>query len=167
MRYADRFMITSTFLFMTLGTFLLTGCGEGDEYQTTHNQGVNCLECHNFTGGGTIFTTIDAANRDSSKAAKGYGIQLLLENGTLIKYSQGNGVGNMLYAGSKSNIGYFTPQITDAQGKVVNQSSLNSHDVGRLACNRCHTQEGLNGAPGRIVNYDYFGNLADTLNSIL
>jgi len=163
MQSADRFMITNTFLFITLGTFLLTGCGEN---QTTHNQGRNCLECHSFTSGGTIFTTIDAANKDSSLAAEGYGVQLLLDDGTLIKYAQGNGLGNKLYKGDASTINFFTPQITDAQGNVVNQSSLNSHDAGRLACNRCHTQEGLNGAPGRIVNYDYFGNLADVLSTI-
>jgi len=137
----------------------LVGCGEGDEFQAKHNQGKNCLECHNFTSGATIFKSLKAVNDDENNAAQGYSIQLLLDSGEIVKYTAGNGYGNVLYNGDSGAIDNFTSQVIDAQGKVVNQSVKNSHTVGRLACNRCHTQNGLNGAPGRIVNFNLNGNL--------
>ena len=117
------------------------------------------MECHGFTSGGTIFKNLNAADYDETQAADTYGIQLKLETAEILHYSKGNGYGNRLYNGDAGAINSFTPQIIDAQGNVINQSIQNSHDVGRLACNRCHTQNGLNGTPGRIVNYDVNHNL--------
>ena len=137
----------------------LVGCGE-DENQVTHNQGIDCLQCHSFTSGATIYKSLTGANYDSTNTAQEYNIQLLLETGEVITYSQGNGYGNKLYNGDAGAINNFTARVIDAQGKIVNQSATNSHNVGRLACNSCHTSSGLNNAPGRIVNYDYSGSLA-------
>ncbi len=148
-------------LSLTLMPFIIA-C-EGDEHKPQHNQGKNCLECHSFTSGGTIFKSIDAEDKDEQDAAQGFNIQLLLDSGETISYAPGNGYGNVLYNGDQGAINSFTAQIIDSQGVVVNQSHINSHDVGRLACNRCHTQEGLNGAPGRVVNYDYSGSLASII----
>ena len=147
-------------LFILMPLFFLIGCGEGDEFQAQHNQGKNCLECHNFTSGATIYKSISGVDYDEHNAAQGYSLQLLLESGKILQYTKGNGYGNKLYNGDQGAIDNFTPQVLNAQGQIVNQSSQNSHTVGRLSCNRCHTQEGLNGAPGRIVNFDYFGNLS-------
>ena len=138
----------TTILFLAL----FTGCG--DEFSARHNQGKNCLECHSFTSGATIFTSLDAANYDETKAARGFNIRLLLGNGESVTYSKGNGYGNYKYSGTSSKLDTFTPQVIDANGTVVNQA-LHLHDSGRLACNRCHTQEGAHGAPGRIINFDY------------
>ena len=149
----------SNYILLILVPFFI-GCGEGDEFHTQHNQGKNCLECHGFTSGATLYKKIDGANYAVDDVARGYSLQLRLESGAILKYSKGNGYGNKLYNGDQGAINNFTPQVVDANGTVVNQSSQNSHNVGRLACNRCHTQHGLNGAPGRIVNYDYFGNLS-------
>jgi len=141
------------------------GCGD-DEFHKRHNQGINCLECHGFKGGGTIFTNLRAANYDEKSAADGFNIQLLLDSGEVIQFSKGNGLGNRKYSGDTSKIVKFTPQIVDKKsGKVVNQSIKNSHDASRLACNRCHTTGGINGAPGRVVNYDYYNTLSDTLEN--
>ncbi len=142
---------------------LFIGCGEGDESSARHNQGRNCLSCHSFTSGATVFQSIDAMNDDETEAAQGYMIQLLLDSGEIIMYANGNGYGNVLYNGDQGVINDFTAQIIDSQGVVVNQSSVNSHHVGRLACNSCHTQEGLNGAPGRIVNFDVNNNLSSQI----
>lgn len=150
--------------FCTLPLLISCGIGEGDEFQARHNQGKNCLECHAFTSGGTIFKNLNAANYAETEAADAYNIQLRLESGKILHYHKGNGYGNRLYNGDEGAINSFTPQIVDAQGNVVNQSRQNSHNVGRLACNRCHTQNGLNGAPGRIVNYDVNHNLATQTN---
>jgi hypothetical protein len=150
--------------------FTLVGCGDGDDddNKVVHNQGVNCLECHSsgkrsFDSGATVYTVINGANYDASKSAKNYTIRLLLEDGKHIVYSKGNGQGNARWRGDEGAINNFTAQVLNPNGKVVNQSSKNSHNVGRLACNGCHTQSGLNGAPGRIVNYDYSGSLASKL----
>ncbi|HFQ60765.1 MAG TPA: hypothetical protein ENK39_00510 [Epsilonproteobacteria bacterium] len=147
-------------LLLFISLFFLAACGEDDEFQAQHNQGKNCLECHGFTSGATLYKKIDGADYAVDDVARGYSLQLRLESGTILTYTKGNGYGNKLYNGDQGAINNFTPQVVDANGKIVNQSSQNSHHVGRLACNRCHTQNGLNGAPGRIVNYDYFGNLA-------
>ena len=149
----------------TLPLLIACSIGEGDEFKPRHNQGKNCLECHGFTSGGTIFKNLNAANYAETQAADDFTIQLLLESGKILKYSKGNGYGNRLYKGDQGAINNFTPQIVDAQEKIVNQSVKNSHDVGRLACNRCHTQNGLNGAPGRIVNYDVNHNLSAQINA--
>ena len=132
----------------------LAGCGD-EEFSAKHNQGRNCLECHGFTSGATIFSTANAANYDETKAAREYNIQLLLPSGETIRYSKGNGYGNFKYSGDKTALESFRPQVIDANGTVVNQA-LNMHSVDRLACNRCHTQAGSNGAPGRITNYDFY-----------
>jgi len=145
-------------LSITLLPFL-TGCGigEGNEFQAQHNQGKNCLACHSFTSGATIYKSIHGANYDANDVADKYSIQLTLDTGEVLHYKKGNGYGNRLYNGDAGAINDFTPQVIDSKGNIVNQSSKNSHNVGRLACNRCHTKDGLSGAPGRIVNYDYFG----------
>jgi len=141
------------------------GCGEEDEFQAKHNQGKNCLECHSFTSGATVFKSLHTVNYNQNDAARGYGLQLLLESGKILKFRPGNGNGNLLYNGDAGAINSFTSQVIDNKGKVVNQSAKNSHNVGRLACNTCHTQNGLNGAPGRIVNFDYTGSLVSDTNS--
>ncbi len=140
----------------------LVGCGD-DEFSAKHNQGKNCLECHSFTGGGTVFNKIDAANYDEKSASQTHKIRLLLSNGTTITYDKGNGYGNYKYRGNPADIGNFTAQVIDANGSVVNQSRADSHNNSRLACNRCHTQEGAHGAPGRVVTFDVNQNLATSL----
>jgi len=147
----------SIFLTIAIGALFFSGCGD-DEFHAKHNQGKNCLECHSFKGGGTIFKSIDAKDYDEKMAARGYNIQLLLKDGTIIKYSKGNGYGNRKYSGNIDNIGNFTAQIVDQNGTVVNHSRENSHNIDRLACNRCHTKDGANGAPGRVVNFNFYDN---------
>ncbi len=143
-------------------SLVLSGCGD-EGFSAKHNQGKNCLECHSFTGGGTVFTKIDAANYDETSASQTHKIRLLLSNGNTITYEKGNGYGNYKYSGDKSSIGNFTAQVIDTNGTVVNQSRTDSHSSSRLACNRCHTKDGANGAPGRIVNFDVNQNLATSL----
>ena len=138
---------------------LLSGCEVGEnEFSATHNQGKNCLECHSFTSGVTLYTKLHGKDKTVSDVAKDYNVQLKLDSGEIITYRKGNGYGNRLYKGDQGAINDFTPQVVDANGKVVNQSKY-PHNVGRMACNSCHTQEGLNGAPGRVVNYDYYNAL--------
>ena len=138
---------------IAVGVFML-GC-ENEGNSVVHNQGKNCLECHSFTSAVTIYTELRGKYNTNVGTANGYTIQLLLDNGSTIKYRQGNGHGNVLWKGDAGAVNDFTAQVLDTNGNVVNSSKKNSHNVGRLACNVCHSELGLNGAPGRIVSYQY------------
>lgn len=140
---------------------LLIGCGEDEGNDIVHNQGRDCLACHSsgehsFTSGVTIYKSLNGADYDSDDVYDSYSVKLLLENGQILTYTKGNGLGNKIYSGDQGAIDNFTAQVVDSSGKVVNSSNTNSHSVGRLACNSCHTQSGLNNAPGRVVGFDYY-----------
>ncbi len=126
-----------------------------------HNQGRNCLSCHSnrFGAAGTIFTKKNAQDGDAASAASSaYTIELVSDKGTKIRFAKAwNGTGNRYaYPTAVQNIAYFTPQVVNtATGQVVNRSRY-QHDANRFACNRCHTATGANGAPGRVVNYNYY-----------
>lgn len=146
---------------LTISLFLI-GCEEeGDS--VVHHQGQNCMECHSFNSGATIYSDLRGKDNTSEGTAKGYSMQLVLENHTVIQYRSARGYGNVRWSGDTGAIDNFTVQVIDTQGKVVNTSSSNSHNVGRLACNTCHTQNGLNGAPGRIVNYPLNNTLSNNV----
>ena len=148
-----------------------------DNSRTTHNQGTACLRCHGtnpteinegneevLTSGATLYSAINAQNGDS--LVSDYSVRLVLENSNLnVDYERGRGEGNQVTQFPVGNINLFTAQVLDANGVVVNTSNTNSHDLSRLDCNKCHTQTGTNGAPGRIVNFDYQGLLSNTVSS--
>ena len=119
------------------------GKGSNDE-GGSHNEGRNCLACHNFASAGTVFTTLNAA--DNTPGAAGYRIKL--SDGTV--YGSARGTGNSRAYTFPS--GKFTAQVIDPNGNVVNSSMEMSHDGSRRACNSCHSATGNNGAPGRITS---------------
>jgi len=119
--------------------------GEG-ENGGSHNQGQSCAKCHtnDFNSGATVFKTLHAAT--NTLGATGYKIQL----GDTDVYNAGRGDGNSYltrFTGNK-----FTAHVIDSNGNIVNSSASLSHDSTRLDCNRCHTVNGANGAPGRITS---------------
>ncbi len=130
--------------------------GEGEEHITgSHYQGQSCLQCHSF-GGGTIFTKINSQGDGSQEWATYHTVLLEFKNGGSYKAPRGRGSGNFYV--SQSNItGDFIVKVLDSSGKEVNRSKT-YHTSDRYNCNSCHTQKGANGAPGRIVNYNYYGN---------
>jgi len=140
------------YILALLSIVTLIGCeNEGEDSNGGHHQGRMCSECHSsgehsFTSGVTIFTVLHAKNTDSASYAKNYTIQL----GDSEVYSQGRGEGNAHLF--HNDLQKFTAKVIDSNGNIVNSSATNSHDSTRLDCNRCHTQSGSNGAPGRIVN---------------
>jgi len=109
-----------------------------------HNEGSNCLNCHNFASAGTVFNNLHADN--NTQGAAGYRIKL----STGIVYESARGTGNSLSYNFPN--GKFTAQVMDPNGNIVNSSANLSHDNSRRACNSCHTASGNNGAPGRITN---------------
>jgi mono/diheme cytochrome c family protein len=144
---------------------------DDDGEDAYHNQGVSCATCHStsaatnygddsssndevFDSGATIYTSLTAANNDAAKAAYGYSLRLLLNDGTTVSYRIGNGTGNV-NATFNAGITSYTAQVINTRGEVVNSSSTNSHDASRFDCNSCHTATGANGAPGRITSFQY------------
>ncbi|MDF1876808.1 hypothetical protein JHD47_03145 [Sulfurimonas sp. SAG-AH-194-L11] len=154
---------------------------DDDGVDSTHNQGTNCATCHSvgttlttyssdenegneneanenqFDSGATIFTTIDAANYATTKAASGYTLRLVLENGAGTEtYNIGYGTGNVNKTFTQAlGTTKYTAEVLDRSGNVVNSSASNSHDATRLDCNSCHSQAGIGGAPGRITTFKY------------
>jgi hypothetical protein len=142
----------------------MSGCSSSvseytDSNSSLHNQGKSCLSCHGsttvsdyrFTSGGTVFTTIDAADDNTSAYATGYLIQLTMSSGgEVITYLPRLGCGNSHTLTSIDTS--FTAQVVDENGTVVNWSGTD-HGIGRLDCNSCHTAEGTRGALGRITNF--------------
>jgi len=129
-----------------------------------HNQGQACLSCHaapatladgeDFLSGGTVYTTLNG--NSSQSFASGYTIRLALSNGISINYEYDNdgGTANSYSENSTLLNNYtFTAQVVNTANEVVNTSTTNSHNTSTyLNCNSCHTIEGTNGAPGRILS---------------
>ena len=156
-------------LAMLVTIMLMNGCGatdsssssdssdsssSSDDIAGNHNQGKDCIECHsNFTAAGTIFTKLNAVDKEDSAGAFNHTLKLALEEGTDMILTKGYGSGNAYTTTNTNTVGRFTAEVLDATGKVVNSSNAFSHDGDMLRCNRCHTGSGVNGAPGRITNF--------------
>jgi len=134
----------------------IIGCEGDDEDSVTHNQGKDCIACHsNFTSAGTIFSKLDASDNDSTNVNDSYKIRLTSNTNAQIIFDSGRGRGNKKITSSLSNFDTFTAEVLDANSNVVNSSTKDSHTNARFRCNTCHTSTGTNGAPGRIVGYNY------------
>jgi|GEM_PF-1728168 len=144
---------------------------EDEDNDVNHYQGLACATCHSgvarallirssegnengFTSGATIFTKIDALENNALQAASNYSLRLVLEGGATQGYRIGRGTGNV-NGTFNAGIAKYTAEVLDRSGKVVNSSLKNSHDSSRFDCNSCHTVGGVNGAPGRIVSFNY------------
>ena len=167
-------------LFMT---FMFLGCvGDTDAIQTigdpqayeehddedttsNHYQGVSCLSCHSapatqadgedFLSGATVYTALNATS--SAQFATSHTIRLVLTNEQILNYRYDDDGGDAnSYSEDSRILSYdYTAQVVNNSGVVVNSSQTYSHNYTQLDCNSCHTATGNNGAPGRIVSYDY------------
>ncbi|QOP42521.1 hypothetical protein FJR45_00535 [Sulfurimonas sediminis] len=159
---------------------------EGEDAQ--HYQGQSCAQCHSTTGavalnednednenneagenafssGATVYTLLHGENANASQAASGYSLRLVLQSGIIESYRLARGTGNV-YANVNAGLGNYTVEVLDRAGNVVNRSATNSHNDSRLDCNSCHSLNGANGAPGRIVSFMYQAPVtADTNNT--
>ena len=148
---------------------------EGED--TQHYQGQSCAQCHSaagavalsednennedseagentFDSGATVYTLLHGENSNAAQTASGYSLRLVLQSGVIESYSLARGTGNV-YANVNAGLGNYTVEVLDRAGNVVNRSATNSHNDSRLDCNSCHSVNGANGAPGRIVSFMY------------
>jgi hypothetical protein len=106
--------------------------------------GEPCLGCHVFTFGGTVY-----ASGHEPDGCNGVGpsanttVVITDSNGTVVRLNL-NSAGNF-YANSVITAPY-TAQVVSAKGTRAMLTPQTNGD-----CNSCHTQAGLEGAPGRIV----------------
>ena len=164
------------YFFIFIMAIIFIGCGNNDnsdddkenedksnQNKDTHFQGESCKKCHattgsveiqndeKFEGGATIFTFLNAKDKNIQKVAKGHTIKLIYKDGSIdIFETEEAGDGNAYLPTLKDQ--FFTTNVLDKNGNVVRSSATNSHDKTRMNCNGCHTSEGINGAPGRIIN---------------
>lgn len=142
----------------TARSFTISRDDDGEENEA------NEANENQFTSGATIFTKLNAptitkqegALPTTSYLANGYTLKLVLENSDIVyNYSAAKGTGNINAVFDTATLNGYTAQVIDTKGNVVNSSATNSHDASRLDCNSCHSSSGANGAPGRIVSFEY------------
>jgi hypothetical protein len=111
----------------------------------TMEPGVACNSCHNhaFTIAGTIYATAHEPNLCNGDGASGLRVVITGADGrtlTLTPSSAGDFYSTTAVATP------FTAKITNGTASRAMAASQTSGD-----CNSCHTQNGANGAPGRIM----------------
>lgn len=155
------------FLLVNFSLLFLVSCGgagyddDEDEYYDDdgpigfHYQGRDCSSCHSFSGG-TVFKRLDAPNDSEADAVPYATVKLVFPDSSVYKAMLGRGTGNFIVPKGILK-DWFTAVVVDQNGREVNKSLDFAHSPDRYACNTCHTSQGLEGAPGRIVNYDFYG----------
>lgn len=119
----------------------------GNEESPNMNPGEDCVACHasgegpNFTVGGTVMG--DYADQDDCNGVKGVSVQITDANGNLHEF-ESNNAGNFY---TNQNIALPVSIVLEYDGRT--RAMLGSPDT--LACNSCHTVQGENDAPGRIL----------------
>jgi len=130
-------------------------------------QGKACISCHNAEEGkdivrfgGTLFSYIHTPNTKYYQDLSSYTVNIAGDNGsnfTATTRSSGSSIGhNNFYLltgnGNFTSGEMFTAYVKDSNGLVVNKSGDNTHSSStHRDCNRCHTEQGLNSAPGRVL----------------
>jgi len=129
-------------------------------------QGQACIECHSRGGeddivrfGGTLSTYIHTENGEYYQDLNDYSVNVVGNMGSDFSapvYSSTSITGhNNFYKSTSSNFvsgELFTVYVKDGNGNVVNQSATNTHSSAtHRDCNSCHTKDGTNNAPGRVL----------------
>ncbi len=129
-------------------------------------QGKACITCHNdwegediVAFGGTLFSYIHTPNGKYYKDLSGYTVELIKSDGSIISVitrvrSSSKGQNDFYAKTSKASLkdsDKFMIKIKDKNKKVINTSKTLHKASTQRDCNRCHSENGTNGAPGRIL----------------
>lgn len=132
----------------------------GNRESSNMHPGVDCLSCHGPGGtagsenelsiAGTVYPTAhdpNDCNGASGATVAGLGVVIVDANGVTWPTLSVNGVGNFfMYAADGVPAKPYAAKIVSSTG----ERAMGQHQsVG--GCNSCHTVDGVNGAPGRIV----------------
>lgn len=123
---------------------------EGDHGSPLMHPGGACIECHTTNGEGPKFAlagTVMAATDDDidCNGAEGATVEIKGADGTVTTLTT-NAAGNFYIESQKALSTPYTARILQG-GK--SRAMTAAQTVGD--CNTCHTAEGANGAPGRIL----------------
>lgn len=120
----------------------------GNDGSSTMRPGVACINCHTQEGGpsfkiaGTVYPTAHEPD-NCDGVANGVTVVVTDANGTVTNLSV-NGVGN--FYSRAQVVAPFHVKVTSGNRERAMSASLTAGD-----CNSCHTVNGANGAPGRIM----------------
>lgn len=121
----------------------------GNEESPEMHPGMNCIECHTSEGegpqylaAGTLFTNYDEP--DDCNGVSGATVELTGDDGTVLTATS-NGAGNFFFTGTL--VTPYTARVL-VDGVEVNKMVGAQSDTN---CANCHTAEGANAAPGRII----------------
>ncbi len=134
-------------------------CTSGQTWRGEEGRGMNpgeaCISCHSsrrgdeggplFTIAGTVYATAHEPNMciGGTGAAAGATVVVTDANGTNYRLPVGSS-GNFTYQGTIATP--YKAKVVGANGSVRAMSASQTNGD----CNTCHTQNGANGAPGRI-----------------
>ena len=106
--------------------------------------GEPCVGCHRFTIAGTVYPTGHEPN-DCNGVGTSAGATVVVTDakGTMLRLSV-NSAGNF-YSSTTITTPYTAVVQTSKGARAMTAPQTNGN------CNSCHTQNGSNGAPGRIV----------------
>jgi hypothetical protein len=121
----------------------------GDSESALMRPGMSCIGCHakgegpRFQIAGTVYTNLD--EKDEYFGVEGLTVQVTDAKGKVAKYET-NKAGNF-YSGRFSSLkAPFAVKVLGKKGENAMNSPAPSGD-----CASCHTAEGTEGAPGRII----------------
>lgn len=120
----------------------------GNDGSSSMRPGGACITCHTMRGGpayrvaGTVYPTAHEPN-DCNGVAGGLTVVVTDANGTVVNVTV-NGAGN--FYSRAQIVPPFHVKVTNGTKERVMVGSLTAGD-----CNSCHTETGVNSAPGRIV----------------
>jgi hypothetical protein len=106
--------------------------------------GQSCRGCHSYPISGTIYPTLhEPTNCNGLNGSTGVRIVITGANGTTMTLTP-NSAGNFFSNSAPSTP--FTVRVTSSAGTRAMMAAQNSGD-----CNSCHSQNGTNGASGRVT----------------
>ncbi len=107
--------------------------------------GNDCTSCHSFKIAGTVYPTAHEPNNCDGTATGGVKVLITGADGATLTLTP-SGTSGSFYSNSSVKAPYSV-KLTDSAGRtrqmVAHQSAGN--------CNNCHSPDGSNGAPGRIM----------------
>jgi hypothetical protein len=107
--------------------------------------GIGCKSCHSFTIAGTVYPTAhEPMNCNGVNGSTGVRVVITGANGTTVTLTP-SAAGNF-YSNAAVTAPY-TAKITNTAGGARAMVMMQSTGD----CNSCHSQNGANGAPGRIM----------------
>lgn len=124
---------------------------EGEDGSPLMQPGGNCIQCHAEEGEGPLFvlagTVMNAFDDDTNcNGVEGVTVQITGADGQIVELTS-NSAGNFFLRASEGSVAKpYTAKLI-YEGKERPMGTPQSEG----ACASCHTPEGANGAPGRIV----------------